>query len=332
MKKLIAAIIVIASSTLFAQDNTLPTTGRVGVGTLTPSAQLDVNGNMIIDSCLLIKDSLIVNKAIRAMDRMIVEQKMTMKGDAIVKQDFRVNGNSRVDGDLRALGNLKVEGLLKLPNVSSLSNTNIATGNFNFLSVNNNGVTKSLNYADLLPSIMADLYAPPGPLIGDLIRIGNNSSPKTPFGDYNILANVDAEYQSGEIIELKPGTHIQAGAIAHLYISSMCYWIGGGRYMSMENDESNTNQTSDVRQEYSNAESWTIYPNPSTNKMTIKSKFAQKGDLLYIYTMMGNLLGKVELDKNNSASIKKLVGNHRFVLVQWHSNGVLKGTRKLIIQ
>ena len=56
---------------------------------------------------------------------------------------------------------------MKLPNVSSLSNTNIATGNFNFLSVNNNGVTKSLNYADLLPSIMADLYAPPGPLIGD---------------------------------------------------------------------------------------------------------------------------------------------------------------------
>jgi len=166
----------------------------------------------------------------------------------------------------------------------------------------------------------------------NLIRMSNNSSPKTPFGDYNILANVDAEYQSGEIIELKPGTHIQAGAIAHLYISSMCYWIGGGRYMSMENDESNTNQTSDVRQEYSNAESWTIYPNPSTNKMTIKSKFAQKGDLLYIYTMMGNLLGKVELDKNNSASIKKLVGNHRFVLVQWHSNGVLKGTRKLIIQ
>jgi len=167
MKNLITAIIVIASSTLFAQDNTLPSTGRVGVGTLTPSAQLDVNGNMIIDSCLLIKDSLIVNKAIRAMDRMIIEQKMTMKGDAIVKQDFRVNGNSRVDGNLRTIGNVKVEGLLKLPNVNSLSNANIIAGNYNFLAINNNGVTKSLNYADLLPSIIADLYMPSGPLIGD---------------------------------------------------------------------------------------------------------------------------------------------------------------------
>ncbi len=160
MKKLITAIIVIASSTLFAQDNTLPTTGRVGVGTLTPSAQLDVNGNMIIDSCLLIKDSLIVNKAVRAMDRMIVEQKMTMKGDAVVKQNFRVNGNSRVDGDLRALGNLKVEGLLKLPNTGNLSNGNVNNGSFDVLLLNSNGTAKKLDYTGFLEKLIGAIYKP----------------------------------------------------------------------------------------------------------------------------------------------------------------------------
>jgi len=158
MKKLIAAIIVIASSTLFAQDNTLPTTGRVGVGTLTPSAQLDVNGNMIIDSCLLIKDSLIVNKAVRAMDRMIVEQKMTMKGDAIVKQDFMVNGNSRVDGNLKTFGNTQLEGLLKLPNTGMLTNGNLSNGNFEMLLLNANGTAKKIDFSSFLNTMKNGIY------------------------------------------------------------------------------------------------------------------------------------------------------------------------------
>jgi len=166
------------------------------------------------------------------------------------------------------------------------------------------------------------------------IRMGNNISPKTPFGDYNILGNVDADYQSGEIIELLPGTHIQAGADVHLYISPLCYLqgVGGGRYMSSENTEENTEQTIDTRQDGSTKEAWEIYPNPSNDNISIKSKLAQKGDLLYLYSIMGELLGKVTLDENNSASIKKITGDHRLVLVQWYANGILKGTRKLIIQ
>jgi len=65
MKKLtIAALLLLASATTFAQNNTLPTTGKVGIGTLTPSEKLDVNGNAVIDSTLLIKDSLHVNKTV----------------------------------------------------------------------------------------------------------------------------------------------------------------------------------------------------------------------------------------------------------------------------
>jgi len=158
MKKLITAIIVIASSTLFAQNNTLPITGSVGIGTITPSAKLDVNGNMIIDSCLLIKDSLIVNKAVRAMDRMIVEQKMTMKGNAVVKQHFRVNGNSRVDGNLRTFGNSRLEGLLKLPNTGNLSNANVNAGNFDVLLLNANGTAKKIDFNSFLNTMKNGIY------------------------------------------------------------------------------------------------------------------------------------------------------------------------------
>jgi len=159
MKNLFLAIFVIATTTIYAQDNTLPTTGRIGVGTLTPSARLDVNGNMIIDSCLLVKDSLIVNKAIRAMDRIIVEQKMTMKGNAVVKQDFRVNGNSRVDGDLRTFGNSRLEGLLKLPNTGNLSNANVNAGSFDLLLLNANGTAKKIDFNSFLNTMKNGIYS-----------------------------------------------------------------------------------------------------------------------------------------------------------------------------
>ena len=42
-----------------AQQNTLPTTGKVGIGTSTPAEALEVSGNVRIDSCLMVKDSAI---------------------------------------------------------------------------------------------------------------------------------------------------------------------------------------------------------------------------------------------------------------------------------
>jgi len=175
MKKLITAIIVIISSTLLAQDNTMPATGKVGIGTLTPSARLDVNGNAIIDSCLLIKDSLTVNNNIRTMGRMFVEQKMTVKGNALVKQNIRVNGNSRIDGNQRVFGNSRVDGLLKLPNTGNLSNGNVNSGNFELLVVNANGTAKKISYDDILSKIGGGIYNPAPPTKCD---IGVISSPR----------------------------------------------------------------------------------------------------------------------------------------------------------
>jgi len=161
MRKLtITALILLASVTTYAQDNTLPTTGNVGIGTLNPSSKLDVNGNAIIDSCLLIKDSLQVNKTIRTMGKMFVEQKMTMKGNAVVKQNMRVNGNSRIDGNLRTYGNSRIEGLLKLPNATFLSNNNVNNGNFDFLVLNTNGTAKKIDYDSLVAKIGGGIYNP----------------------------------------------------------------------------------------------------------------------------------------------------------------------------
>jgi len=56
MKKLILSALLLTSITATAQ-NTIPTNGNVGIGTMNPSAKLDVNGHAIVDSTLTVKDS-----------------------------------------------------------------------------------------------------------------------------------------------------------------------------------------------------------------------------------------------------------------------------------
>ncbi len=164
------------------------------------------------------------------------------------------------------------------------------------------------------------------------IRMGSNISPKTPFGDYNIQSNIDAEYQSEEIIELKPGSHIQAGAKVHLYISPLCYLQGGGKSLTSLNEPDEDNYYDDKWNDSTENQKWEIYPNPSRGTLSIKSKFVKKGDMLYIYSMMGVLIDKFVLDDNGTIDISNLVGRYNLVLVQWHSKNGIIGTRKLLLK
>lgn len=83
MKKSISALLFtfsISFSFYAQQENTLPENGNVGLGTLTPSAKLDVNGNVHIDSMLLVKDSVLIQKDARIKKNLTVEQGVIFTG------------------------------------------------------------------------------------------------------------------------------------------------------------------------------------------------------------------------------------------------------------
>lgn len=141
---LVVAILLIAKISL-AQTNILPTNGNVGIGTLTPSAKLDVNGKLIVDSMVVFKDSLRVQK------KLIVDQDVKIKGKSVFvgtgkfKNDLRVLGVARmndklvVDGLTTMNGNAKIFGNFKLMNLTATINPN------SFLTVNENGKVMSLD-------------------------------------------------------------------------------------------------------------------------------------------------------------------------------------------
>lgn len=79
---------------VFAQQNTLPTTGNVGIGTLNPDSRLNVNGNVKIDSTLTIIDSVRIQKNLR------------------VEQDVRFLGLAKMN-DVKVLDNFVSNGLSK---------------------------------------------------------------------------------------------------------------------------------------------------------------------------------------------------------------------------
>ncbi len=121
---------IIAGTSAFAQDNTLPTTGNVGIGTLSPSARLDVNGNMKVDSCLHVKDSLLIEDNARIMSDMWVE------------------GETRLDGDT------KIEGDLYLPNLSFDNNVK------DVLWIDVNGKTYKTSFDSLSAKMQQNIYEP----------------------------------------------------------------------------------------------------------------------------------------------------------------------------
>lgn len=155
MKKLLTTFIVCATAYFsISQDNTLPTSGNVGVGTLSPTARLDVNGNVKIDSSLVINDSLRVNKTIRVMEKVFIGGKTVMSDDAVVKQNFKVNGNANFDS------NATIDGVLRVPNTPTLSNNNITQGNFDFLLLNENGAARKGSLEEIAARTGTIIYTP----------------------------------------------------------------------------------------------------------------------------------------------------------------------------
>jgi hypothetical protein len=126
----------------YAQDNTLPTTGNVGIGTLNPTTRLDVNGNMKVDSCLHVKDTLVVD------------------------DDARIMNDMRVEGETELLGDTKIDGTLYLTNVATTTDTS----DFEVLVYRTDGSVAKTTFAALSSGI------DPNPPTGDDYFCTSNSS------------------------------------------------------------------------------------------------------------------------------------------------------------
>jgi len=149
MKKNLVVVFTLFTALSVNAQNTLPANGNVGIGTMTPSAKLDVNGRAIIDSTLTVKDS------VRFKSRLTVDEKVVFKQNAVVKgQLFRAENNARIQNNLRVNNNIKVDNVLrvdgltnlqgnvKMPNISPLNNN---ANDFTFLIKKPNGQLKTVS-------------------------------------------------------------------------------------------------------------------------------------------------------------------------------------------
>lgn len=161
---------VLAFFTSYAQNN-FPSNGQVTIGTATasPGSALDVNGRVMIDSCLTVKDSLVVESRIRAKDKLVVDDKAVFKDDATVKLNLRVNGNSRIDNNLRVDGTSKLNGDVKMEN---LGNYNGALDATELLIVKDNGQVKKVLLNDLYQyfGVLTNSFACLGDVNGDILN------------------------------------------------------------------------------------------------------------------------------------------------------------------
>ena len=128
------------------------------------------------------------------------------------------------------------------------------------------------------------------------ITTGHLVTPKTDPGDYIVEPNADLRLEAGESIHLKPGTHIKAGAKAHLFINyNAC---SGSSSMMVNNDDTNDNinskslnrPTNDSESVKVKADDIKIFPNPSHKKFTLASMQDIPIDNLYIFNLSGKLV------------------------------------------
>ena len=126
MKNALLAIGLLLSSFTFSQ-NTFPTNGNVGINTSSPSAKLDVNGNMIVDSSLTVKDSVVFESDSRTKGRLYVEdkayflEKVYMNEKLILSANAELGNNVNVSNNVNVTNNVNIDNKL---NVSGTSNLN----------------------------------------------------------------------------------------------------------------------------------------------------------------------------------------------------------------
>jgi len=108
-KSILACLIVCTCTTLIAQtqSNEINSTGKIGVGTTTPTEALDVNGDTKIDGDLVVKDSITVDK------NLTIKQDIKVKGEAVFTEQLKAKGDVKILGKTKMKGDAFVEGTFK---------------------------------------------------------------------------------------------------------------------------------------------------------------------------------------------------------------------------
>ena len=118
----------------YSQDNTIPTTGNVGLGTLSPTSRLEVNGDLRVDSCLIVNDTSRFNSEV------------TMLGDLSVMGTAKFQGTSVFSSDVQ------------LPNLTN-DNNNLGLGS-KIVVVDQFGLLKEVHFDEFSSKISGDIYTP----------------------------------------------------------------------------------------------------------------------------------------------------------------------------
>ena len=161
-------------------------------------------------------------------------------------------------------------------------------------------------------------------------------TPKTDPGDYNVEPNADLKLQAGEQITLKKGTHIKAGAKAHLQIFyNEC---SGSKNLANSGDEmdgvtlaersESMYSTHENRQQIENE--ITIYPNPTSGDFTIASLQDVPIESLQVFNLSGNLVKSEE--SISSARFKfesQLEQGTYFVIIRTRDNVIHR--KKIVV-
>jgi len=112
---LTATLLSCVSTIAFSQENELPATGNVGIGTSEPTQKLDVRGAARIDSTLRIGDSLTVQHSAHVGENLVVTGNTYLESDFYVSGDLHLNVSPIEDevllvganGILKSGGNLQ---------------------------------------------------------------------------------------------------------------------------------------------------------------------------------------------------------------------------------